>query len=178
MFMILNPNVQEKCQAEINDQIGTRSPSIEDPKDLPYVMATLLEIQRLAKVSPGSLPHILMKDTVVNDYHFSKNTMFIANLTKFQMDPEVFPSPEIFQPERFIDDKNGTFKKNEFVVPFGIGKRVCMGETLAKNEMFIFFVRMLQRITFHETENKPSPDNVIRGIVTIPKPFEVKVTPN
>ena len=176
MFMILNPNVQEKCQTEVSDLIGTRSPSIEDAKDLPYIMATLLEIQRLAKVAPGSLPHILMKDTVVNDYHFSKNTMFIANLTKFHMDPEVFPSPKIFQPERFIDE-NGKYKKNDQVVPFGIGKRVCMGDTLAKNEMFIFFVRMLQRITFHETANKTSPDNVIRGIVTVPKPFEVRVTP-
>ena len=176
MFMILNPNVQEKCQTEVSDLIGTRSPSIEDAKDLPYVMATLLEIQRLAKVAPGSLPHILMKDTVVNDYHFSKNTMFIANLTKFHMDPEVFPSPQTFQPERFIDE-NGKYKKNDQVVPFGIGKRVCMGDTLAKNEMFIFFVRMLQRITFHETANKTSPDNVIRGIVTVPKPFEVRVTP-
>ena len=176
MFMILNPNVQEKCQTEVSDLIGTRSPSIEDAKDLPYVMATLLEIQRLAKVAPGSLPHILMKDTVVNNYRFSKNTMFIANLTKFHMDPEVFPSPQTFQPERFIDE-NGKYKKNDQVVPFGIGKRVCMGDTLAKNEMFIFFVRMLQRITFHETANKTSPDNVIRGIVTVPKPFEVRVTP-
>ena len=174
MFMILNPNVQEKCQAEVSDLIGSRSPSIEDAKDLPYVMATLLEIQRLAKVAPGSLPHILMKDTVVNDYHFPKNTMFIANITKFHMDPEVFPSPEIFQPERFIDE-NGKYKKNDQVVPFGIGKRVCMGDTLAKNEMFIFFVRMLQRITFHETSNKTNLNNVIRGIVTVPKPFEVKV---
>ena len=176
MFMILNPNVQEKCQAEVSDLIGSRSPSIEDAKDLPYVMATLLEIQRLAKVAPGSLPHILMKDTVVNDYHFPRNTMFIANITKFHMDPEVFPSPEIFQPERFIDE-NGKYKKNDQVVPFGIGKRVCMGDTLAKNEMFIFFVRMLQRITFHQTPNKTNPNNVIRGIVTVPKPFEVKVTP-
>ena len=157
MFMILNPNVQEKCQAEVSDLIGSRSPSIEDAKDLPYVMATLLEIQRLAKVAPGSLPHILMKDTVVNDYHFPKNTMFIANITKFHMDPKVFPSPEIFQPERFIDE-NGKYKKNDQVVPFGIGKRVCMGDTLAKNEMFIFFVRMLQRITFHQTPNKTNPN--------------------
>ena len=52
-----------------------------------------------------------------------------------------------------------------------------MGDTLAKNEMFIFFVRMLQRITFHETSNKTNLNNVIRGIVTVPKPFEVKVTP-
>ena len=175
MFMILNPNVQEKCQTEVSDLIGTRSPSIEDAKDLPYVMATLLEIQRLAKVAPGSLPHILMKDTVVNDYHFSKNTMFIANITKFHMDPEVFPSPETFQPERFIDE-NGKFKKNEQVVPFGVGKRVCMGDTLAKNNMLIFFVRMLQRITFHGTANTPSPDDVISGLITCPKPFEVKVT--
>ena len=65
------------------------------------------------------------------------------------MDPEVFPSPKCFNPERFMEG-NGKHKKFEQFVPFGIGKRICMGESLAKNELFIFFVRMLQRMSFQQ----------------------------
>ena len=61
---------------------------------------------------------------------------------------------------------------------FGIGKRICMGESLAKNELFLFFVRLLQRLTFEETDKKPSVDNVFHGITRIPKPFSVKLVSN
>ena len=90
------------------------------------------------------------------------------------MDPEVFSLPESFHPERFIDE-NGKMRKFEQFSPFGIGKRICMGESLAKNELFLFFVRMLQRISFQETKNKLDPENAIMGVTRFPKPFEVKV---
>ena len=50
-----------------------------------------------------------------------------------------------------------------------------MGESLAKNEMFLFFVRMLQRISFEGTNKLPSPNDVIYGLTRMPKPYEVKV---
>ena len=68
---------------EIFEQIGTRSPTSDDIKKVPYVMATLMEIQRVSVVAPASLPHTLMSDTEVNGYKFKKNTQFLANLTKF-----------------------------------------------------------------------------------------------
>ena len=174
LFITLHYKVQEKCQAEIYEQIGTRPPSMDDMQNLPYVLATLMEIQRIAMVAPGSIPHTLIKDVVVNDYKFKKGTLFVANISKFLMDPVDFPLPKSFNPDRFLDD-NGKIKRYEHFAPFGIGKRICMGETLAKNEMFIFFVRTIQRVSFQETLNRPNPDNVIFGVTRIPKPFEVKV---
>ena len=152
----------------------TRPPKIEDIQNLPYVMATLMEIQRRGVTAPASLPHYLMKDTTVNGFKFKKGTLFIANLSKYLMDPEIFPSPKNFDPERFLDE-NGKIKRNEQFAPFSIGKRICMGESLAKNELFLFFVRMLQRISFQETKNKLDPENAIMGVTRFPKPFEVKV---
>ena len=90
------------------------------------------------------------------------------------MDSDVFPSPKEFNPERFLDD-NGKLKRYEQFAPFGVGKRICMGESLAKNEIFLFFVRMLQRVTFETTGCKPDPEDVIMGVTRSPKPFEVKV---
>ena len=72
-------------------------------------------------------------------------------------------------------DKSGKLLKFDQFVPFGLGKRVCMGESLAKNELFLFFVRMLQKVSFEQTVNKPDVNNKIYGITTLPKPFEVKV---
>merc|ERR1719369_774097 len=102
--MALHPNIQKKCQAEIDDKIGSRLPTIEDVPNLPYVMANLMETQRLSIMAPASLPHYLTKDTEINGYNFEKGTLFIANLSRILMDPEVFPSPKEFKPERFIDE--------------------------------------------------------------------------
>ena len=172
--MTLNPEVQKKVQAEIHTNIGTRSPTMDDIHILPYVMATLMEIQRLGLIAPGSLLHTLLENTTYKDYVFEKGTVFVANLTKFLLDPLVFESPHNFNPDRFLDD-NMKIRKYEQFVPFGIGKRICMGESLAKNEMFLFFVRMMQRVSFEPTDNKPSIHNVTTGITRIPHPFEVKV---
>ena len=172
--MALNPEVQKKVQAEIHSNIGTRSPTMDDTHTLPYVMATLMEIQRLGLIAPGSLLHTLLENSTYNDYVFEKGTVFVANLTKFLLDPLVFELPHTFNPLRFLDE-NMKIRKYEQFVPFGIGKRICMGESLAKNEMFLFFVRMMQRVTFEETEDKLSVDNFSAGITRIPHPFEVKV---
>ena len=59
--MALHPGSQQKCQAEIDEKIGSRSPTIEDVPNLPYVMASLMETQRLSIMAPASLPHYLTK---------------------------------------------------------------------------------------------------------------------
>ena len=95
----------------------------------------------------------------------------------FFQDPQVFHNPESFDPERFRD-VDGKIRKIDQFTPFGIGKRICMGESLSKNELFIFFVRMMQRVTFQESAKKPNIYDVDHGITRVPKPFEVKVILN
>ena len=66
-------------------------------------MATIKEIQRISCVAPGSLPHVLTKDMNINGYDFPKGSIFMANITKFSKDPIVFPKPNTFLSDRFID---------------------------------------------------------------------------
>ena len=106
-------------------------------------------------------------------YHYLQ--IFVANLKKFLMDPDEFELPKMFKPERFLSESGEVLKK-ELFVPFGIGKRICMGESLAKNELFIFFVRLLQKLEFTVTDPKPNPKQYTTGITRIPKPFFVRVT--
>ena len=133
-----------------------------------------METQRLSIMAPASLPHYLTKDTTINGYNFEKGTLFIANLSRILMDPEVFPAPKTFNPQRFLD-KSGNLMKIDQFAPFSVGRRICMGESLAKNSLFLFFVRMLQRISFGETIVRPSPKNVLFGLTRVPKPFKVKI---
>ena len=172
--MTLNTDIQSRVQAEIITNIGTRSPTMDDIHNLPYVMATIMEIQRLGVIAPGSIMHILLNDQTFNGYHFEKGTSFVSNLNKFLLDPMVFDSPHTFNPDRFLDE-NMKIRKYEQFVPFGIGKRICMGDSLAKNELFLFFVRLMQRVSFEPTENKPDIKNVWMGITRTPHPFEVRV---
>ena len=176
MFMALHPEVQTECQKELDDVLGDKPPTIDDMSSLNYIMATLLEIQRCSAVAPSSLPHRLVQDMEIDQYKFKKGTIFFSNLERFLNDPVQFPEPRIFNPERFLN-ADRKLQRNDYLVPFGIGKRVCMGESLAKNELFIFFVRLIQRINIDVTKGKqPSPDEFIAGITRIPKPYNVSIS--
>ena len=92
---------------------------------------------------------------------------------------EVFPNPEKFDPEHFLaKDTDGSLKvqKHEQFAPFGIGKRICMGESLARSELFIFLVMMLQQVTFSPpTKTTLNAKDFTSGITLIPKPYFVTV---
>ena len=87
----------QKCCAD-------KSPSKDDISRLTYCVATIQEVQRVSRVAPSTIIHTTLKDVEVNDYMIPKDTMIIANLSKFMMDPGVFAEPEKLIPERFIND--------------------------------------------------------------------------
>ena len=132
-----------------------------------------MEIQRLSCVAPGALPHIAKDESYLAGYKIPIRTLIMYNIYKFHMDPDYWEDPEVFNPGRFLDGK----KKEQFV-PYGMGKRVCMGESLAKNELFIFFTLILQNLKIglpigHE---RLDPKRADAGIVRVPKPFHVHVS--
>ena len=59
-------------------------------------------------------------------------------------DPQLFPNPEKFDPTRFLNE-NGEYQSNPHVIPFSVGKRVCLGESLARMELFIFWTGLMQK---------------------------------
>ena len=69
------------------------------------------------------------------------------------------------------------FLKNERVIPFGLGKRYCMGELLARNEIFLFLVTMLQKMQFKLPQFHPAPDpeNYLVNLTRIPDDFYVRM---
>ena len=176
LYMMKNPTVQDKVHEEIKSVVGTNSlPSWSDRSEFPYCEAVIQEVQRISNIVPLAVMHSALEDTTISGYSVPKGTQIFYSLTSLLMNPEYFPEPHQFNPERFL--KNGKFVADPRSLPFGVGKRRCLGETLARLELFKFFTAFFQRFKVvsrpgTELDFTPEP-----GLLRRPKPFEVKFLP-
>nr|XP_014339116.1 PREDICTED: cytochrome P450 2J2-like [Bos mutus] len=151
--MALNPEIQEKVQAEIDRVLGqSQQPSMAARESMPYTNAVIHEVLRMGNIIPLNVPREVAVDTTLAGYHLPKGTVVVTNLTALHRDPAEWATPDTFNPEHFLE--NGQFKKRESFLPFSIGKRMCLGEQLARAELFIFFTSLLQKFTFRPPENE------------------------
>ena len=120
-----------------------RQPTLEDVKEMNYTNAVLEESFRVASFAFGSVPHCTSAPIDIAGYNIPANTLIIGNLFHIMNDPEHFKDPMDFNPNRFLD-ADGVFHKSERVIPFSIGKRYCLGQSLAEKEFFLFFTGLVQ----------------------------------
>ncbi|XP_053139856.1 vitamin D 25-hydroxylase isoform X3 [Hemicordylus capensis] len=149
LFMALYPNIQGQVHKEIDLVVGpNKTPCLEDKSKMPYTEAVLHEILRFCNVAPLGIFHATSKDTIVRGYSVPQGTTVITNLYSVHFDEKYWSNPEVFCPERFLDS-SGQFVKKEALTPFSLGRRHCLGEQLARMEMFLFFTSLLQRFHLH-----------------------------
>ncbi|KAG7221846.1 hypothetical protein INR49_017022, partial [Caranx melampygus] len=172
LYMVLYPDIQERVQAEIDEVIGRhREPSLSDKGSLPFTEATIMEVQRLTVVVPLGIPHMASKTTVFRGYTIPQGTVILPNLWSVHRDPTLWDDPDSFNPARFLDD-DGRLLRKECFIPFGIGRRVCMGEQLAKMELFLMVTSLLQSFTFRLPEGTSPPSLQGRfGLTLSPCPY-------
>ncbi|XP_070174410.1 cytochrome P450 2F5-like [Littorina saxatilis] len=148
LYLIHNPHVARRIQTDIDTHLGERTPQLQDKSDLPYVQAVVLETLRLASTTPVGLPHETTDDVTVDGYTIPKGATVFSNSVLFHYDPHIFPDPQAFNPDRFLDDEGQLLSANhprrQSLMPFGIGKRVCPGENFAKSRVFLYVTTILQ----------------------------------
>jgi cytochrome P450 len=150
---------------------------MSDKKNTPYTEAVLSEIQRHFTLLPiGGLSHSNHSSEIhYRGYRIPKDSHIIANLDQIHHDGTVWKNPKTFDPENFLE--NGKIANLDKLVPFGIGRRSCAGEGLAKMELYIFFASLVKNFEIRLESDDTVPDMVGKQTdVYQPNPFKVRMT--
>ena len=178
LYMVNYPDMQGKLYQEIKDVVGIdRSPDVSDKTKLKFFSAFIMETQRFGGVIPLGLDRLATSDIQLGGYTITKGTTVMVNLDSALRDVSAWGDPDVFRPDRFLDDKGSVVVKKDFL-PFGIGKRNCLGEGLATMELFIFISALVQKFEF-------LPENVAElptmepdvGFSRVAKPFKIRAIP-
>ncbi|KAM5250978.1 LOW QUALITY PROTEIN: cytochrome P450 2D6 [Hipposideros larvatus] len=178
LLMILHPDVQRRVQQEIDEVIGqVRRPEMADQARMPFTMAVVHEVQRFGDIIPLGLPHMTSRDIEVQGFLIPKGTTLMLNLSSVLKDEKVWKKPFRFHPEHFLDAQ-GHFVKNSAFMPFSAGRRSCLGEPLARMELFLFFTCLLQRFSFSVPAGQPRPsDHGVFAFLVTPSPYQLCAVP-
>eukprot|EP00058_Branchiostoma_floridae_P015866 XP_002601354.1 hypothetical protein BRAFLDRAFT_82722 [Branchiostoma floridae] len=171
-------NAVTNVQEEIHSVLGhDKPPSTAHRAQMPYTEAVLTEVARIGTILPTSIFHATSRDTSLHGYDIPEGTTVMPNLWSVHHDPEHFPNPGKFDPGRFLDAQ-GQYQRDDHVMPFGIGPRMCLGKQLAEMELFVFFTSLLQHFTFKLPEGAAKPSTTgINGITHSPKNFKLVAEP-
>ncbi|XP_078240709.1 cytochrome P450 2C18-like [Pogona vitticeps] len=173
------PEVEEKVHEEIDRVVGrARAPCIADRGQMPYTDAVIHEIQRFISLIPLALPHSVAKDTPFRQFVIPKGTTIIPVLTSALYDSKEFPNPTEFDPQHFLN-KDGTFRKSDYFMPFSAGKRICAGEGLARMELFLFLTTILQHFKLKPLQDPKDIDisPLMSSTNNFPRPYRLAVLP-
>ena len=177
LYMALHPDIQEKVQSEINLIVNNdRLPNWNDAENMPYLQATLCEVQRSSGLA-GVTGSTAIRDMKIGGYHVPKGTFVALNLAKLHHDEREWPEPEKFKPERFLDS-DGKFlgwSKLHGFLPFSIGRRQCPGQSLGKIMVFTFASILVCCYKFEVPEGEDIPSTEVSEPALIRRPKDFKI---
>nr|AHG55084.1 cytochrome P450 [Tetranychus cinnabarinus] len=168
MYLVKYPQYQEKIRSEIKEAIGTeKRPDFSDRQRMPFTQAFLYEVQRIESVVAINLIRRAYQDTKIGPYNVPKDSLVFFNFWSVHHDPNLWPNPDKFDPNRFLIENGNKVIKPPYLVPFSAGKRACPGEGLANVELFLYTVGILQR--FKIKSDKPLSFDAKFGLTRRPK---------
>jgi cytochrome P450 len=106
-----------------------------------YLTATIHETLRHRPVIPNAAPRLTKQPVTIGGFDYPEGVVLLANAYLVHHDPEIYPDPYAFRPERFLGEKPGTYTW----IPFGGGRRRCLGASFALLEMKIVLRAVLSR---------------------------------
>lgn len=159
LYLIHNPSIQDLLHQELDQVVGpNRLPDIDDRNSLPYLEATINETMRIASVTPFSVPRKTTVDTTLQGFDIPKDTTVFTNLWSLHHDPDFWDASNDFRPQRFLD-KDGKFipPNAEHLLPFGVGLRDCIGESMTRVELYLVLARLLHSFKLENPQGNDLP---------------------
>jgi cytochrome P450 len=180
LAMIAFPEVQKKAQEEI-DRVtgGERLPTFEDQENMPYLNALAKEALRWMPVVPTTTTHVTEEEIEYKGYCIPKGTYLIPSTWWLLHDPEVYPNPDAFEPERYIAPRN---EPDPSDYAFGYGRRICPGRYLAEDSIFMTLARLLAVFNMRKAvDDKGNEIDVVidgtPGLISHPVEYAYSITP-
>uniref|UniRef100_A0A7E4V6Z0 Cytochrome P450 n=1 Tax=Panagrellus redivivus TaxID=6233 RepID=A0A7E4V6Z0_PANRE len=176
LYSIRHPECAALARAELDEVIGCdRLVTLDDKISLPYVNAFLAETQRLLNLLPMNLMRVASEDITIQGHLIRKGTTVIPQISCLLYDENVFPNPMKFNPNHFLTP-DGKFKKVDEWNPFSVGKRQCLGISLAKTELFLIVANLLNQFEFEAVDTNVMPsDEKTAGFAVQQKPYRCKI---
>ncbi|KAJ6557549.1 cytochrome P450 [Mycena capillaripes] len=182
LAMVLHPECQREAQEEITSVVGTaRLPQFSDREALPFVECVYQEVLRWHPVVPLGLPHRCMQDDHYRGMFIPAGSLVFANLRGMTLDESIYADPTSFNPKRYLAVPAGNAEPH-FPGKFGFGRRVCTGQHLADNSVWMAIATILAccEITnaVDAEGNTIVPEEVVSyGLNSHPKDFPCVIRP-
>ncbi|KAJ2917369.1 hypothetical protein MD484_g3052, partial [Candolleomyces efflorescens] len=183
LVLAMYPEVQKRAQKEIDEVVGFgRLPDFNDRPQLVYLEAFMMELLRWHQPAPFGIAHSVSEDDVYEGYFIPKGTVVIGNIWHILHDPETYPEPDKFNPDRFIKDgKINQEATDPALAAFGFGRRICPGRFIALDTLYVLISSTLAMFDVSAPKDKDgNPDikpSFSVGLICHPGPFECSITP-
>lgn len=156
-YVAVRPDIQTKIQNEAQytiENFARDSNSIEigDRSRMPYTEAVIMEALRM--ISSPIVPHVANQDTTIAGFDVAKDTLIFLNNYDLNMSPKLWTRPESFEPERFINPTTNNIAKPDFFMPFGSGRRSCMGYKICQMLVFTLLANTVHHFDVIPLENQ------------------------
>lgn len=152
-LLALNPGARDQMFEEIDTVLAGRTPTADDLPNLPWTTAVFMESMRF--FSPAwAIPRVAVRDDVIGGHHVRKGTTIIVPAHLIHHDPRWWPNPEEFDPGRFMPGA-GKDRPRSAYLPFGGGKRSCIGQGFAVMESVLITAMLSQRYVFDLVPGHP-----------------------
>ena len=176
------PDIQQKALDEIRKVHQEDAPlcDADDDQSIPYIVALVRELLRYYTVLRLSLPRATVKDVIYQGKTIPSGSVVFLNAWACNMDDEVWKDPEVFRPERWLEQPDAP------LFTYGLGYRMCAGSLLANREMYTIYLRMLGAFTIEDVEAEHGgkvDTHPVTGVedqtqlVSVPQRYKVRLVP-
>jgi len=179
--MLLSPEIQKRAQAELDSVIGReRLPTFDDRPKLPFVDAVCKESLRWHPVIPTGVPHTVTRDDIYKGFFIPKGAVVIGNIWSILHDPALYPEPDVFKPERFLNPDGSLRDDPVLTSVFGFGRRICPGRHFADTILFISIASLFSVFNIErggKGGDKLSDYTCAGGLISFLDPFPCSFIP-